>query len=288
MTKLSTIILDVDFLADPKIDLLLEKFGAIAISYYIRIITSLSREGGRLSYDLCCGLGRAIGASRENFKQFLDFAIEKELFFKDKDKVSSKRILRDIEEVEKKRQGWREEYYKKNPNSKKFLLRNLTESNKNLKDSEYEQETEQESESESEPELKDGGLGEGNFSQGRECFEGNVWLSEEEIELAKMRLSQNGLEHSDFEDAVRTLSDYLRGQNNRFPRDQHFSLLVGKININALLANKRQKELNKKINDPPKIQKSYAELEKEKQQEIIKRVNERYKNLELLKANGKQ
>ena len=98
---------------------------------------------------------------------------------------------------------------------------------------------------------------------GRQCYEGNVWLSEEETELAKMRLSQNGLEHSDFDEAVRTLSDYLRGENNRFSKDKHFSLLVGKININSLLANKRQKDLNKRTNDPPVNKITFTELEKQ-------------------------
>lgn len=88
-----------------------------------------------------------------------------------------------------------------------------------------------------------------NQISGKTCFHDRVWLSEEEVALAKRSLRANDLEDSDFDLLVYKLSDFLVTEGKNYGHDKHYKLLTSHININAVHATKRQKLLTKQVTD---------------------------------------
>jgi hypothetical protein len=108
MTAPKSILLDNDFLDDPKIQLAIDEFGLVVIARYLRLITGLNRAGGRMLKAHVFALGRALGDTKDVWREFLTFCVREELISEDEDSFFKKRLIDDAENIRTKREVWRD------------------------------------------------------------------------------------------------------------------------------------------------------------------------------------
>ena len=289
--RLTNVFWDTDFLSDPEVDLLVEKFGDRSLTFYIRIKSVLAKKGGYLDYEMACGLGRPFGTSRELYTEFVDFCLKKKILFKTKDdQIYSEDILQDIENVIEQRKNWRDEKNKgknkQNQQLAEFSGKNLSDSTRNKKDSEHEHELNRtelnriELEEEGEPKI--GTVGEivpappaaqpSSEIPNTSFFKDEI--NEIQLESAKMEYKRRGLEYDDVElGKVWVKAHFCKSEHAHKSTSQNQYNALTTWAIERVMSEKITRQKLKNAADPPgKSKFKTAEQEKQEAYEHARKI----------------
>lgn len=108
MSAPKSILLDNDFLLDPKLRIAIDVLGPMVVARYVHLLTSLNRQGGRMPKEHARALGWMLGDDKEVWGKFLDFSVQNGLVSEDERSYFKQRLLDDAKNVSTKRKAWRE------------------------------------------------------------------------------------------------------------------------------------------------------------------------------------